>query len=190
MRWERLFDDLAAQADALDRADLDAEVAERSRMEFGRVHLHDRLRAAVGWELRLTCRGAGTVSGRLGRVGGGWLLVHEPLNREVLVATAAVTSVTGLPLHSAPIERNAARARIETGLDLRHALRAVGRDRSGTRLTLVDATVLAGTIDRVGADYVELAEHPPGEARRAAAVREVRTVPLSAVATVRTQGEA
>lgn len=188
MRWEKLFADLEAQADAEERADLDAEVAERVRMEVGRIQLVDRLRAAVGWPVRLACQGAGLVVGRLGRVGSGWLLIQDELNRDVLVATAAVTSVAGLRAHTAPPEqRSAAKARIEAALDLRHALRAIGRDRAGVRLTLVDATVVAGTVDRVGADYVEVATHPPGEARRPGAVQEVRTVPLAAVATVRTQ---
>jgi hypothetical protein len=50
----------------------------------------------------------------------------------------------------------------------------------------VDGTTVDGTFDRVGADFVELAEHARGEPRRAAAVSRVRTVPLAAVAVVRT----
>jgi hypothetical protein len=37
----------------------------------------------------------------------------------------------------------------------------------------------------VGADFVELAEHPAGEARRRGEVRGVRTVPFTALGAVR-----
>jgi hypothetical protein len=46
--------------------------------------------------------------------------------------------------------------------------------------------VLGGTLDRVGADYVELAEHPADAPRRAEAVQGVRAIVIGAVAVVRT----
>jgi hypothetical protein len=46
--------------------------------------------------------------------------------------------------------------------------------------------MLAGTLDRVGADYVELAEHPADLPRRAEAVQGVRAVVISGIAVVRT----
>ncbi|UOY01264.1 hypothetical protein [Blastococcus sp. PRF04-17] len=60
------------------------------------------------------------------------------------------------------------------------------RDRSPVQVVLDDGVVLAGTFDRVGADYVELAEHPTDQPRRAEAVQGVRAVLLDAVALVRT----
>jgi hypothetical protein len=41
-------------------------------------------------------------------------------------------------------------------------------------------------VDRVGADYVEVAEHPGDLPRRAEAVQRVRAVVIAAVAVVRT----
>jgi hypothetical protein len=52
------------------------------------------------------------------------------------------------------------------------------------RVELVDATRCDGTIEAVGSDYLEVAEHDLGEARRQAAVWARRFVGFAAVVTV------
>jgi hypothetical protein len=54
------------------------------------------------------------------------------------------------------------------------------------QILLEDGGTLTGTLDRVGADYVELAAHPADEPRRTEAVQGVRAVVIDAVAVVRT----
>lgn len=183
MRWERLFADLEAQADVLFAAEFEAEVAERSRAEYGRLRLVDRLRPVVGHELRLAVVGVGDVPARLLRVGPDWLLGAEAAGREVLIGLDAVTSVRGLGVATAPARTLGP---VESKLNFRRALRGIARDRAPVTVQLVDGQVFAGTVDRVGADFLELAEHAPGEPRRPGAVRSVRTVVLSAIAVART----
>lgn len=181
MRWRGLFDDLEAQFEAAQAGELVGEVAERTRRETALIRLVDRLRAAEGACVTLTLPGAGVLRGCLLDAGADWLLVEEPGGREVLVPLAAVLGVTGLgPRTAAPDESPVAKR-----LDLRWALRGLARSRTGVALGLLDGSLVTGTLDRVGADHLDLAEHGPGEARRAGAVRSVRLVPLSALALVR-----
>jgi hypothetical protein len=182
MRWQALFDDLEAQLDAAAAAELAGEVAERSRVEAGRTRLVDRLTAGCGHEVAVTVLGAGVVPGRLLDAGVDWLLLDEGGGREALVPAATVLGVTGLGRASAVPD---AEGQVGRRLDLRWALRGLARRRAGVSLVLGDGSTVAGTLDRVGADHVDLAEHGVGEARRAAAVRGVRVVPLAAVALVR-----
>jgi hypothetical protein len=74
---------------------------------------------------------------------------------------------------------------VATRIDIRLALRGLVQDRAAVVVTLVDGSTASGTIDRVGADFVEIADHAPGEPRRRAAVRAIRTLPLGALALVR-----
>src|SRR3954464_6084648 len=101
MRWDALFADLEAQGAALDRAELDAELADRVRGEVGALELIDRARAAIGAELRLRLSGGFDLGGRLAGAGPDWLLVDEGDGREALVAAARLVSVRGFPRYSA-----------------------------------------------------------------------------------------
>src|SRR3712207_3266832 len=75
---------------------------------------------------------------------------------------------------------------VRSRLDLRRALRGLARDRAAVHVVLDDGGTVTGTLDRVGADYVELAEHPADVARRSEAVQGVRAVVIGAVMLVRT----
>ncbi|HEX2074593.1 MAG TPA: hypothetical protein VHF92_12480 [Geodermatophilus sp.] len=183
MRWQQLFADLQAEFDEAEAAEERAEEASRVRAEMGAVRLAERLGGARGRRVSLRCRGAGEVAGVLVDVGTDWLLLVDDGGRDVLVASSAVRTAAGLGRGTAaPAEDGRVRAQ----LDLRRALRGLARDRSVVAVVLDDGALLTGTVDRVGADFLELAEHAPEEPRRGAAVRGVRAVVLSAVAVVRT----
>lgn len=185
MRWDGLFDDLEAQAAALRAAERAAEVDDRTRAEVGRLARSQRYAAAVGLPLRLRVPG-GTVSGRLARVGADWLLIDEAAGREALVPEGAVLGVRGLARFSAtPEAGGVAGGVVASRLTLRYALRGLARDRSVVRVQLVDGGVVDGTLDRVGADWVELAAHAAGELRRRREVRDIELIPFPAIAVVR-----
>jgi hypothetical protein len=179
MRWQQLFADLAAQFEEAEATAERAELPSRTRSEQGAVTLEERLGGAVGARVAVRCRGAGPVPGVLVDAGPDWLLV-EDAGRESLIAAPAVLAVSGLGRRTA-----VAAGEVRARWDLRRAVRALARDRSPVQLVLVDGGLLTGTVDRVGADFLEVAEHPLEDARRAAAVRGVVAVPLAAVALIR-----
>lgn len=185
MRWKALFDDLEAQAEALARAELDIEVRDRIRREASLVGLPDRLAAAVGAPVQAHVYGGELLRGTVLDSGPDWLLLEES-GRDVLVPLSAVLQLAGDLARSAP---PGAGGEVGRRLDLRWALRGLARDRSPLTVTLRDSTVLGGTLDRVGADHVELAETGPGEWRRRTAVRAVRLLPLAALALLRRADE-
>lgn len=185
MRWDALFADLEVQAAALSAAERDAEIADRTRSEVGRLRLVDRFRPAVGARLRLACRGGLTLTGQLSRVHPEWLLLAEDGGREALVTLAGVISISGLTrLSAAPDTMSMVDSRLELAL----ALRGIARDRSPARLHLTDGTVLDGTLDRAAADFIDVAVHPAGEARRRSAVSQELVVALDAVVALRRDG--
>ena len=183
MRWELLFADLEAQAAEQEVAAELAEEASRSRAEYGQLRLADRLRGALGRPLSLSCLGSGELTGRLLDVGVDWFLLVDEQGREVLVAAGAVVAVAGVGAGTGPGSAEGAVAR---RLDLRRAVRGLARDRAAVTVLLTDGSALGGTVDRVGADFLELAEHPLDSPRRRAAVTSVRAVPFPAVVAVRT----
>lgn len=203
MRWERLFDDLEAQLAADAARELTAEVADRTRRERAQVALVDRLTALVdGPAVELRVAGVGAVRGVVVGAGVEWVLVDQrhgagqdprgsatarwgdggldpvPPDRPVLVATTALRAVVGLAGARTP-------GAVAKGFGLGAALRAVSRDRAVVDVVDVDGTVVTGTLDAVGQDLVEVAEHPADLPRRAEHVLRVVAVPFTALAVVR-----
>lgn len=171
MRWDQLFDDLAAQASDSRAAELAGEVAERGRWESGRLGLLERLGGCGGRRLDLRLRDGSRAAGDLADVGAGWLLLADPCGH-LLVPAAAVAAVRVPGRGTGPTD-----APPSAGLDLRVPLRRLARDRTTVQARLDGGDMVTGTIDRVAADHLELAEHPGDELRRP---REVRAVVLLA----------
>jgi hypothetical protein len=176
-----LFTDLEMQLQAAADEALAVEVAERTRREFAATSFEGRLRAACGCRVELSVAGAGVVTGDARRVGPGWLLLDVPGGLPAVIALRAVVAARDLPVSA----REEPREDPSQDLGLGHVLRVLARDRTATVLVCQDGASFTGTVDRVGIDYVDLAEHSLDEARRSSLVRGVRTVGLSAVALLR-----
>lgn len=177
MRWQGLFDDLDGQWAAEERRDRDAEVADRTRAERARVALVERYAASRGTVLGLSTVTGESLDGTLVDLGADWLLLRDGAGRELLVASAAVTAVTGLSRHSDPAVSS---RRFAMG----YALRAISRDRAAVIVTDRSGARVSGTIDAVGQDWLDLGEHPVDEPRRGRTLTGRRTMTMSAVVSV------
>lgn len=197
MRWDRLFADLEARFDELADAEAAAESADRERVAIGAVSAIQRLSGSIDRQIRVRLAGGASVGGVLRTVGPDWLLLTEGQGRDCLVALAAVTAVEGLTASTGAEMTSLARR-----LDLRRALRGLARDRSPVAVAMsgwaggsagsgagaygpIGSAELTGTIDRVGADFIEVAVHAAWEPRRAGTVRSVALVPLAGIVLVR-----
>lgn len=158
------------------RLELDAEIAERTRLERSRITLGERLVGASGADLTLRLRGGSVVRGRVEDSGEGWLLLTEAGSRQLLVSTPAILGVSGL-----------GRARDDTRarrFGVGSAVRIISRDRRAVVVIDVDGGSVHGTIDAVGADAFDIAEHPLDSPRRPEHVHGERVIPFAAVAVI------
>lgn len=164
LRWERLFADLEAQAEASEAADVAAEVAERTRAETARIELRQRLSATIGRRITVTMSGSGRHVGRLTAVGRDWLLLGEAVGGDLLVSLTAVATVSTegrWPVGAAPDA-------ISMRLGIGHVLRGLARDRAAVTVTFADGQQVSGTVDAVGADHFSLGRRREERARPAA----------------------
>lgn len=194
MRWDRFFDDLEVQVASEWEAERAALDTEAERLRLSRVALRERL-------CHLATEGAPTVSFELSdgsvlraRVSGvgadcAALLPVEGRGAAVVVP---VGSIVGLALAHHDLLHSArpapARSALSDRLTLGFILRDLVRRRAGVVVHLTTGRALSGTIDRAGADHLDLALHDAGAPRRAGAVTGYRIIPYCAIAWVRIDG--
>lgn len=181
MRWEQLFADMEAQLAAASLQALEEEAAEQSRAEYSRVRLGDRLRVRRGEPVRALLPGSVPVEGCVRALGAGWAVL-EDRGVQHLVPLGAVLWWEALGRGWEPAE-----GAVDSRLGLAHALRALARARARVRIRLAGGGPLGeldGTVDGVGADFLDLALHPDDDYRRRDSVIARRTVPFSALVCV------
>lgn len=200
MHWDRLFEDLEGQLASeweSERAALDAE---SERLRISRLELRSRLRmlCASSACVTLDLPGGHRIRARLHALGADW--VGASLTEAEGASSMRTTQMIPLSaIRGLSVDHGLVLASLEDAVDatpvlrermsLGFVLRDLARRRAPVTLTTIDRIDLHGTVDRAGADHLDLALHDRGEARRASAVREFRIVPFTALASVRTLGD-
>ena len=201
MHWDRLFEDLEGQLASEWEAERAALDAESERLRISRLELRSRLRmlCAVEAPVTLELTDGQRLPLRLQALGADWLAAESasgarsPAARQMSViplhAIDGMTMDHGMLLASLDPQaasESALRERMTFGF----VLRDLARRRVPVRIALRHGGEVHGTVDRAGADHLDLAVHDAGEVRRAEAVHGFRIVPFSALLWLRTSGEA
>lgn len=186
VRFDDLFDDLESQLEAelgAERRDLEAE---EERFRIGRLELRDRI-AAAPRELDVALRGGARLRLRRMALGRDWLngivLEGAPAGTGAVVPLHAVASIRLDAEAAAASLAPSAPGDLQARLSFAFALRDLARRR--VAVILEGGMPAAGTIDRVGRDHLDLAEHEPGQPPRLGSVRSWRIVPFASFDWVR-----
>jgi hypothetical protein len=107
--------------------------------------------------------------------------VSERAGSETVVRLAAVVSVAGLGSQASVA---GAEGEVGARLGLAYVLRGIARDRSDVVMSLTDGSTLTGRVDRVGADFIDIAIRA-GTPEGGAEPLGTWTVPFSAIAALR-----
>jgi hypothetical protein len=191
VRWDQFFDDLEGQLASEWEAERAALDTEAERLRLSRVSLRERLTALVDSEKNSAPPSFEVVDGTVlaagvTGVGADWVALEGGRSGALVVPFASIAAI-GMPhpdvLRSArPVT---ARSALADRMTLGFVVRDLVRRRVGVAVHLAHGRVLSGTIDRAGADHLDIALHEPGAPRRAAAVTGHRIVPFPAVAWIR-----
>jgi hypothetical protein len=194
VRWQNLFDDLESQLESELGAEEVDLLAEEERLRLGRLSLRDRLRALHQADaaalLGVTLRGGDRLTLTVAAIGRDWLAgeLDAGILRSAIVPFAALATLDPVGGQLAASLRADGTPEPPTALSARLGLAFVLRDLCRRRAPVevhVGPERLHGTIDRVGRDHLDLAEHAPGEARRTAAVARIRIIAFAGLDLVR-----
>lgn len=171
-RFDALLPGIAAEMAARDAAGDDVLAADLALAEVAQVGLLDRIRAVESVVIEVI--GHAAVGGRVLGVGRDVVLLRAD-DAEWAIPLWGMGAVVGLS--ASAVVPASARDRLGFSAILREWADA----QAPVRLARVGAAPLTGTIDRVGRDHLDLAEHDPGEPRRPGSVRRIAAVPLGAI---------
>ena len=176
----RVFDDLEAEFEAGLRREADQETVAAVRAELGSTVLWEQLARRLGTDMVAIAddrvfRGSAVASYPE------FLVLRADDGAERLIRYGPAVSIV---LPAEPPRLRPTPGPVVRRYPLALALRELARRRDPVKVDLGDGTSVDGTIEAVGSDYLELAEHDPGEARRRAAVRARRFVGFAAIVAV------
>ena len=197
MRWDRFFEDLEDQLDSEWEAERAALDTEAERLRLSRIPIRDRLVALSGGGagggrsggVSVECADGTAVSGRVTRVGLDWFAVSAEAAGSAVVWIVPLATLVTLTLAAEEVLSTVRDAHPGSALAQRMSLGFVLRDlvrrRVPVTVMLASGRGLSGTLDRAGADHLDIALHEVGAPRRAPEIRGFRVVPFTAIAAVR-----
>jgi hypothetical protein len=176
----RVFDELEAEFEAGLRREAEQEALAAVRAEVGTTVLWEQLARRIGSETTVLA-GARAFRGGVVASYPEFLVLRAADGSEHLIHYGPAVSIA-LPADPPTLQPAppAATRRYQFAL----ALRELARRREPVRVELADGARCDGTIEAVGSDYLEVAEHDLGEARRRVAVRARRFLGFAAVVAV------
>ena len=176
----RVFDELEAEFEAGLRQEAEQETVAAVRAELGSTVLWEQLARRLDSDM-VAIAGGRVLRGSAVASYPEFLVLRADDGAEHLIRYGPAVSIV-LPAEPPPLRPTPGPAVRRYQLAL--ALRELARRRDPVRVDLGDGTSVDGTIEAVGSDYLEIAEHDPGEARRRAAVRARRFVGFAAIVAV------
>ncbi|MGW8484213.1 hypothetical protein ACWGJP_13865 [Microbacterium sp. NPDC055903] len=189
MHWDRMFEDLEGQLASEWEAERAALDAESERLRISKVELRARMRSLCGRGavVRVDLRCAGGLVVTPTELGADWVAASVDGEHGISIiplgAIAGIRMDHGLLLST--LEPLVAEASLRERMTFGFVLRDLARRRIPVWIDVVTGHADHGTIDRAGADHLDLAEHDAGAPRRARDVRGMRVVPFSAIDRVR-----
>lgn len=174
----QVFDEMEAGFEAGLRREAEQEAVAALRAQVGETRLWEALARCVGMEVAVRAE-TRLLRGTLLAGYPDFFVLRSDDGGQHLVPIGPAATVT------LPVARSAPRpVPVASRYRLALALRELARRREPVRLQLAGGGTAAGTIELVGRDYLELAEHNPGEARRESALTGRRLLGLASVAVV------
>jgi hypothetical protein len=174
-----VFDELEAEFEAGLRRETEQETVAALRAQVGATPIWEQLARRIGVDAVVRA-GARLLRGTLIASYPDFFVLQGADGDQHLVRTEA----TSIALPAEPTAPQPAPSPAARRYTLSLALRELARRREPVQLALLDGNTVAGTIEAVGSDYVEIAEHDIGEARRETAVKARRLTAFAAVALV------
>lgn len=175
----RLFEELEAEFEASLRREAEQHAVAALRAQAAETLLWEALARRVGSDVAVQA-GPRWFRGTLVASYPDFFVIRDRASRaQYLIRLGPAVSV------SLPVEQQALRL-LPSPPQYRFilALRELARRREPVRLELADGNEMAGTIEVVGNDHLEIVEHSLGEARRQAALTGRRLLALAAIAVV------
>ncbi len=174
----RLFEELEAEFEAGLRREMEQQTVAALRAQAAETLLWEALARRVGSEVAVQA-GRRWFRGTLVASYPDFFVIRDGGRNQYLVRLGPAVSVTLRPERQ-PLRLLPSTPRYRFAL----ALRELARRREPVRLGLADGNEAQGTIEVVGNDHVELAEHDLGEARRETALTGRRFLALAAIVVV------